>query len=93
MPQEDREALRARAREFVESANFARHYEKLHMPARQWFVGQLIRCMTIVGLPGGIRGLLNFGNQTFATKWPATPVRALGGQRGLGHERGVRARG
>lgn len=63
----DREALRARARQFVESASFARHYEKVHVSARQWFVGQLIRCLTIVGLPGGIRALLNSRNQAFAS--------------------------
>jgi hypothetical protein len=68
MPDADREALRARALEFVGSAAFGRHYEKLHIPARQWFVGQFIRCLTIVGLPGGIRGLLNSGNQAFAAE-------------------------
>ena len=68
MPDGDREALRSRAAEFVESAAFERHYEKLHIPARQWLVGQFIRCLTIVGLPGGIRGLLNSGNQAFAAE-------------------------
>jgi hypothetical protein len=68
MPQTDREELRARASKLVESAAFVRHYEKVHIPARQWYIGQLIRCMTIVGLPGGIRGLINFRNQAFATE-------------------------
>jgi hypothetical protein len=68
MPEADREALRARARDFVGSAAFGRHYEKLHIPARQWIVGQLIRCLTIVGLPGGIRGLLNSRSQAFAAE-------------------------
>jgi hypothetical protein len=68
MPETDREELRARARKFVASAAFVRHYEKVHIPARQWFIGQLIRCMTIVGLPGGIRALLNFRSQAFATE-------------------------
>jgi hypothetical protein len=67
MPQVDREALRTRARAFVDSAAFARHYEKLHFPAWLWFAGQLIRCATIVGLPGGVRGLLSSGNQAFAS--------------------------
>ncbi len=58
----------ARALQFVASAAFGRHYEKLHIPARQWFGGQLIRCLTIVGLPGGIRGLLNSGKQAFAAE-------------------------
>lgn len=67
MLQVDREALRARAREFVDSAAFTRHYEKLHFPAWVWVLGQLIRCATVVGLPGGVRGLLGSGNQTFAS--------------------------
>lgn len=67
MSQVDREALRARARAFVDSAAFARHYQKLHFPAWLWFVAQFIRCATVVGLPGGIQGLLNSGNQAFAS--------------------------
>jgi hypothetical protein len=58
MPQTDREELRAQASKFVASDAFVRHYEKVHIPARQWFIGQMFRCMTIVGLPGGIRSLL-----------------------------------
>jgi hypothetical protein len=67
MSQVDREALRARARAFVGSPAFARHYGRLHVPAWLWFVGQLIRCATIVGLPGGVRDLLRAGNQAFAS--------------------------
>jgi hypothetical protein len=68
MPNADREALRARARDFVSSATFVRHYDKLHIPARQWLVGQFLRCLTILGLPGGLRALLNSGNQAFAAE-------------------------
>lgn len=68
MRQPDREELRDRASKFVESAAFVRHFEKVHIPARQWYLGQLIRCMTILGLPGVIRSLLNSRNQAFATE-------------------------
>jgi hypothetical protein len=68
MSDADREALRARARDFVAGAAFVRHYEKLHVPARQWFIGQFLRCLTILGLPGGLRALLNSGNQAFAAE-------------------------
>ena len=54
-----------------------RHYEKVHIPARQWFVGQFIRWLTIVGLPGGIRGLFNSGNQDFADEEPLEGYRRL----------------
>ena len=68
MTEADREKLRARARAFVHSDAFQRHYEKLHLPAWLWYVGQLMRCATVVGLPGGIRGLLHSGNQAFASR-------------------------
>ena len=67
MTQLDREALRARARAFIDSPSFTRHYEKQHFPAWLWIVGQLIRCLTVVGLPGGIRGLLSSRNRSFAS--------------------------
>src|SRR5262245_46101619 len=67
MSQVDREALRAQARAFVDGPAFALHYDKLHLPAWFWFVAQFIRCATIVGLPGGIRGLLKSGDQVFAS--------------------------
>jgi hypothetical protein len=68
MSDADRDARRARALRFVASAAFGRHYDKLYIPARQWFIGQLIPCLTIVGLPGGIRRLLNSGNQALAAE-------------------------
>ncbi|SIN68016.1 hypothetical protein SAMN05444166_0047 [Singulisphaera sp. GP187] len=73
----DREELRARARKFVESAAFVQHYDKKHISARQWYVGQLIRCMTIVGLYRGIRGILDSRNQAFATVELAEGYRQL----------------
>lgn len=63
----DREALRAKARTFVDSPAFARHYDKQHIPAWLWIVGQLIRCLTVIGFPGGIRGLLTSRKRAFAS--------------------------
>src|SRR4051794_27159092 len=67
MPEVDREVLRDRARSFVNGPMFGRHYYRLHTPAWLWYAFELIRCATIVGLPGGVRALLHSGNEVFAT--------------------------
>lgn len=67
MSQVDREALRAQARAFVDSAAFQRHYQKQHFPAVAWVVVQLIRCATIVRLPSAIRALLKPRRLAFAS--------------------------
>jgi hypothetical protein len=67
MPEVDRDALRARAKSFVNGATFMRYYHRLHAPAWLWYVAGLVRCATIVGFPGGVRALLHSGNQAFAS--------------------------
>jgi hypothetical protein len=52
-----REQLHARARAFIESPSFDEYYRRAHMPKAMWISGQLLRCITIVGLRGGLEGL------------------------------------
>jgi hypothetical protein len=60
-----RAELRQRAAAFIESQAFDSYYFRAHLPKSWWIAGQLLRCISLVGLRGGLEGLRNTSQQLF----------------------------
>ncbi|HQY87008.1 MAG TPA: hypothetical protein PK402_00020 [Tepidisphaeraceae bacterium] len=67
MTSTNREVLRKRARDFVWGPAFTQHYKKMHVSVAGFLLGGLFLCLTIVGLPAGLRILLGFRKRRFAS--------------------------
>src|SRR5215212_7131381 len=65
MSSTDRTKLGARAIKFLDAPAFDAHYRKIHPARSRWVFACLIHCLTIVGLPLGVRGLLKQGKIPF----------------------------
>ncbi len=60
-----RARLHERASAFITGPAFDEYYRHAHMSKVVWIVGQTLRCMTIVGLRGGLEGLAATSDRAF----------------------------